>query len=70
MNPQIPVPPAVSIIPLFEIFPDAAGHWCASRIDGLVCGTFTDRPGAERFARRECLKLSVVRTFGTIEGVD
>ncbi len=55
MNLEIPVPPAADALALFEIFPDAAGHWCARRIDGMVCGTFTDRHGAERFARRECL---------------
>ncbi|HWF64940.1 MAG TPA: hypothetical protein VN685_10040 [Rhizomicrobium sp.] len=38
---------------MFEIFRDAAGHWCARRKDGLVCGTFRERMDAERFARRE-----------------
>jgi hypothetical protein len=38
----------------FEIFRDGAGHWCARRSDGQVCGTFRERRDAERFARREC----------------
>lgn len=37
----------------FDIFRDNAGHWCARRCDGLVCGIFRERRDAERFARRE-----------------
>jgi hypothetical protein len=53
----------------FEIFHDSAGHWCARRCDGLVCGTFRERRDAERFARRECLRTSGGRPdggYGTI----
>ena len=38
---------------MFEIFRDAAGAWCARRLDGLVVGLFRDRAEAERFARME-----------------
>ena len=42
-----------SISPSFEIFQDWIGHWCARRKDGKVCGTFTEREAAMRFARRQ-----------------
>jgi len=48
---------------LFEIFPDAIGHWCARRIDGKVCGTFLERDEAVRFARRECLNRGCGRGY-------
>jgi hypothetical protein len=37
----------------FAVFEIARGRWCARRSDGLVGGTFRDRDGAIRFARRE-----------------
>jgi hypothetical protein len=42
----------------FEIFRDRVGHWCARRTDGKVGGTFLERDGALRFARRECWNSS------------
>ncbi|HEY0302022.1 MAG TPA: hypothetical protein VGC36_11835 [Rhizomicrobium sp.] len=39
---------------VFAIFRNRAGQWCARRSDGLVFGTFRERDGALRFARREC----------------
>jgi hypothetical protein len=47
----------------FEIFRDCAGHWCARRQDGLVCGIFRKRADAERFARRECTQVGAVLAF-------